>query len=423
MRMQLTTFIDLLAVLTIDDPSTTAVKEDLLRLKSIREVSVGANTAELVGYLASEHNELIRAFTLACIMPVHSTPELEKRLAEILLAKGMVETEAIRLNVVKALGRLTSSNALDTLIDALIFERNPFVRAQLSYSINIHHAANWRSKLKLVLSKAERARLFRENLDFNAILQAVKPAEHEQSNKRFAISDFLLETANSVEPRMIGIIAGILLEECNQNQKFALQLIRQAKEKSSEKNDFLEKIEKEVTFSMSGNQKDPKLETRFHQPLKVAHEDLRENWKLTHDKLFQNLKIRSFLLVGFSLFSSVVLGISLALVFISGRITDALIGMVVALIILIATFIFSGSLEKTKQAHIDIGAANTALLAFVQRSLELSNGFNYLYNEGLLDVKSVQESENLIGKAMKLSVHEIRSRKQDSLMDLLEDVD
>lgn len=423
MRTQLTTFMDLLSVLAIDDPLTTAAKEDLLRLKSIRERASSADIEELIKYLTSEHNELIRAFSLACIMPVHNTPELIKKLAEILLAKGMIETESVRLNAVKALGRLTSSDALHTLIQALIFEQDPFIKAQLSYSINIHRAANWRSKLNLALSQTEKAHLFRENLDIHAILQAVKPAEHEQSDKRFVVSDFLLETANYVEPRMVSIIAGILLEECNQKQKFALQLIRLAKEKSSEKNDFLEKIEKEVTFSMSGNQKDPKLEIRFHQPLKIAHEDLRENWKVTHEKLFQNLKIRNTLLIGSSLFSSIVLGISLALIFISGRITDALIGMGVALIVLITTFIFSGSIEKTKQVHTDIGAANTALLAFVQRSLELSNGFNYLYDEGLLDVKSVQESENLIGKAMKLSVHEIRSRKQDSLMDLLEDID
>lgn len=425
MSTQFTTFIDLLTLLDLDGFARMPnAREDFFRLKSIREKASVDDVNELLPYINAESNyqELVRVFAIASVRAEHDSPELVNKLSDLIKPSKKV-SDNIRLAAIQALQRLHSSTALETLITRLISERDPQIKAHLCYAINAHGGDKWEEKLKLTLSKIEGSSYYREHLDFNSLYQALRPPDEEAATQRYALSYQICQSAKYEDVRMVGIIAGLILEECNYDRSLVIQLTADLKNTSSASKTFLEQLANEMRFPMSGHQINSELETNFHQPLRTAHQDFRENWQSMQKTLSKNLAARVYVTAVFSGLSGVLLAVSFVLLFISERWAEGLIGIVVALGILIITFLFFGSMENAKQAHFDIGAANTAFLAFIQRSLELSNAFNFLYRHGKLDAQMLQDSENLIGKAMKASVHEIRARKQNPMLDILDDLD
>lgn len=425
MSTQFTTFIDLLALLDLDGFARMPdAREDFFRLKSIREKASVDDVSELLPYLdyKSTHQELVRVFAIVSVRAEHDSPELVHKLTALIKPSKKV-SKNIRLAAIQALQRLPSPLALETLITRLISERDPLIKEHLCYAINVHEGDKWEEKLKLTLSKIEGSSYYREHLDFRSLYQALRPPDEEVTKQRYALSHYICQSGKYEDMRMVGIIGGLILEECNYDQSAVIQLTADLINTTSANKAFLEQLANEMRFPMSGHEINSELETNFHQPLRTAHHDFRENWQSMQKTLFRNLTLRFYAMLVFSGFSAALLIISFGVLFVSQRWAEGLIGIVVALGVLIMTFLFYGSMENARQVHFDIGAANTAFLAFIQRSLELSNAFNFLYRHGKLDSQMLQDSENLIGKAMKSSVQEIRVKNRDSLQALLDDLD
>lgn len=425
MSTQFSTFIDLLALLDLDGFARMPdAREDFFRLKSIREKASTDDVNELLPYLNAKSNyqELVRIFAIASVRAEHDSPQLVNKLSDLINSSEKV-SENSRLAAVQALQRLPSATALEPLINSLISERDPLIKAHLCYAISSHEGDTWEGKLKLTLSKIKDSNYFREHLDFRSLYQALRPPDEVAAKQRYFLSHHTCLTLQYEDIRMVGIVAGLILEECNYDQSAIIQLTADLKNTSSVSKSFLEQLSSEMRIPMSGQQVNSELETNFHQPLRTAHHDFRENWQSMQKALAINLAARVYVTAVLSGLSVVLLIISFCLLFIGGRWDEGLIGIIVALAILILTFVFFGSMDNAKQAHFDIGAADTASLAFIQRSLELSNTFNFLYRQGKLDAQMLQESENLIGKAMKASVQEIRAKKRNPMLDILDDLD
>jgi hypothetical protein len=422
---QLTTFVEMVAHLDLD--AYTFLPEPHLqtfhKLKRLRVyANVGDNQALIQELKAQEQpDELVRVYAASMIVCDRVDVEQLKVLGQLLLADR-------NLSVRIALAKKFKDIPLDIkelaswLLRAVIYDRDIELRviaAEAARNMNMASEEIWQEKVGILLKLVEESGYYREHLDIAALATAVVPPylSVPTPNERFRLTDCLISLAvgHSYNPRMIGIIAAIIIQSCGHNIQSVLQRLKKftTEHKDSEKE--LITLQTEINSLLTPAELQISLKETYQQPLQNMRKDVHSKWKIAVLSAQFGLVLRFGIVLSITIIGILLLG--KGAYHLSDPTTWSVsflqigLGLVLTLIVLI----FRGTLRDAQQTLVNVGVANMVYATFVQQSLDMSLRYATLSLQNQLTAMEMEASNKLLTEALQNSVQVLRSEKLPTL--------
>lgn len=399
---QLTTLVDLMILWDTEAgapfpfPNTT-----LERLRTLRDHFEQNQVNEALPALADyRHGEMERAYAAALLTRyLRQTPPpfINDDLRDSIITQlaHALKTEpgfSARVAVVRALQAINHPNALDPLIKALRNSIEPDFRAIVAAAIRAH-STPWPRKLAAIIASLNELQLFRTHLDAAAILTACLPVIEDPTpsatieRNHLALTHALIEKATLYheDPRMTGILAALITENCGRNLHRANRFINEYETTRHIASAHLDPLRLEINATITPAELQNTLQTRFYQPIDQTHAEIKEVWleSIRHSQQF--LRIRLYSSLGTRVIGGIILILgAIGTGLFSNAATTYLLLSIAGLALIILSFSFRDSVTDARQALAHIGIANAAYSAYVQRTLQISNGYAQQFLKGQL---------------------------------------
>lgn len=390
-------------------------------LQDVRKLDRDAKHAELIAIIRNKSAEEILRVYAAKAQTIITRAD-NKAISEL---KGILLDRDngiyLRTAVSQSLRSINHKDAVYALISALAHTYEPGLHNEIAYAVCYHPALSWQEKTDRLLQTLNQDTLYREHLPLEAMLRAILPPLQTLQGNRFELTDYLINKspAWSEDERMIGILAGLIIESVGRNLNRANQRAHQYQLAQPDEGLRLRPLVSEMNSHLTPAELEVRLQTSFYDPLEKANKRIQAMWENSIEVAQNSIRARTW--IGGFLFVSglILLGITVYHFLTTQRSSESLMGLVVSSILLVMATIYSGPLRHVRQALAEIGVANTVYAAYVQRSLEISNSFARNYVQGKLDADDIAHSNKLISDAMNDTVKALRNSGPASLDDLI----
>lgn len=416
---QITTLVEMLNLLSLDYRIILREGDDpLRRLRNLREAGVeGRNDDLLFAISTLETSELFRVFAALSLQPQMLTPDQINRLHEFLLNGKDI---SLQTAVTRQLRLATHPIVVEKLFDALIRCSDPHLRGVIAYSIAENGTTDWKGKLDQMLIVLQRHKFYREHLDCAALVTAIRPPFDVLAQKRFLLTDHLVGKAAALSDdivRVTGILAGLIIESVGHNLNRANQRLGEYEYEHDEAAIVLTLLRSEMNSLLTPAERQAQLEETFKGPMRETNDEIRQIWQSSIMNVEKTLRLRRQL--GGSGFAAGVLILLFAVMLIGFSGTAGYLVALIGIMMLVITAVYSGPVRDYKQVLTEIGTANAAYTAYIQRTLEISNVYMNLYLHDQLTQEALTTSNELINKAMNDTINALRIEKKTTLSDLL----
>ncbi len=421
---QVTTFADMLALLDMSGyvPLPEPFGDTFDKIRTYRARGEAGDNEFLLAQIAplgqDRYQELLRVYAAVSLKADQLHDEQLARLKDRLLRD---ESPSVQIAIVKKLQQVPRGEVAPILMEALVQSHDPQVQAALAYAIREAKAPlDWRAKVAHLLDALAETGLYRENLDMAVLITAVQPTLAEIRVNRFVLTHELIGKAitYTAQRPMLGILAGLIIESAGRNLNRANQVVRAYQDEHHLPAIRFKHLLAEMNNILTSDEWATRLETTFQTPLKETEKQIHAMWQASIRSVLDGMILRRRLSAALFIVSFVTIVVALGL-FISADTGLAALLTLLGLVLLITAVFYSGPVRDTKKTLMDIGVANAVYAAYVQRTLEISNGFTRLYLQGELNSKEIEKSNRLIGEAMKEAVNALRSEGSGTLEDLI----
>jgi hypothetical protein len=416
---EVTTLTDLIDLLNLERHSADSQENaDLVHLQRLRAARLAGENDELLHEIfRQEASPLHRVYAALSLQPATLNLEQVNRLRGCLLSDNHV---SLQTAVARQLRFVGDSAVINQLFDTLIRCRDPQLRSLIAYSIAENGIMHWQEKVDAMLTALQRCNYYREQLDHNALIAAIRPSEDILFQNRFSLTDYLIQKAallSGDSERVTGIMAGLIIESVGNNLNRANQRITQYENSGDQAEADLALLRSELNSLLTPAERQAQLEQTFTKPLEDASKKVRHIWESSLNNVETNLRLRQWLGMGGIAVGTIMLIIGLLFEIDRGPLM-ALIGV----ILVVASVIYSGRIQDQKRMLAEIGVANAVYTAYIQRTLEISNAYTHLYLHNQLTSEKLAESNELISKTMNDTVKALRTEGKTSLDDLLNEL-
>ncbi len=419
----LTNFAELMSLVDFDVYHGLPKPHDdtIRRLRELRQQGANGDTESLLhSTIPLGQDTLIRVFAVSVINPNNVSPTQLQQLAERLLHD---ENVSVQTAVAHKMQHIPLNDTIPILFQALIENNDPHLRAVIAHAIyKTKTSVTWHEKTLHLLSQLKKQGLSREHLDMTAFMTAVQPprSELQHPQNRYLLTDYLIQQALNYaqDERMTGILAGLIIESNGRNLNRANQRLRQYEIDHHLPIAQCRLLRSEMNSLLTPAELEARLEETFQQPLRDANEQIHTMWRKSINTIHTGIVARQrasglAFLSGFGLLLA-------ALVFaLQQDSSSTILAALFAIVSMITGAVYGGPVRDNKKVLADIGVANAAYAAYIQRTLAISNGFAHLYLQDKVTMKEVESTSNLISQAMKDTVEALRKERNASLDDLL----
>ncbi len=436
---QLTTLVDLMILWDTEAGAPFPFpNETLTRLRTIRNHFEQDQINQALPAIADyTHGEMERAYAAALLTRyLRQTPppvindELRINIINKLAAALTTEPGlSARIAIVRALQAINHFDALVPLIKALRDSLEPDFRAIVANAIRAHNTP-WSRKLSAIITSLNELQLFRIHLDAAAILTACLPIIEDKTpsvtieHEHLALTNALIEKATLYHEdlRMTGILAALITENCGRNLHRANRFINEYETTHQIASARLDPLRLEINATITPAELQNTLQTRFYQPIDQTHAEIKKVWLESIHQSQQFLRYRLLATLVIRGLGGLVLLIgAMGARQLSDATTTYLLLSIAGLALIILSFSFRDSVTDARQALAHIGIANAAYSAYVQRTLQISNGYAQQFLKGQLTPDDIAKSTELIQKALNSTVSAMNPDRP-SLDDFLNDL-
>jgi hypothetical protein len=415
-------FADLLAAVSLDafhlrrEPES-AIFERLRQLQILG--NSGDNQALLQAILPFGQPELIRVFAASSLDEKAVTSEQIEKLAEWLMRD---DSRPLQIAVARKLRRVPLGETLPPLSRALVLTRDPELRTILAYSIRDTQAVvTWRERVVHLLAALKDSGLFREQLDMAIIITAMFPEDDNLpvSNRRDLLTEHLIEKVLTFQndQQMIGILAGLVIECAGRSVSDANKIVEIYR-----KNHGLPKLRVKHLLAAMNNyltlsEVETNLRESFQIPLNQNLTNIQDMWVKSSQEILDGLTYRRWLSSFIIVVGGATILLGLVFLFVDRSVALILFGLGLSLIGLAA--VYAGPVRETSKRLAEIGVANAAFTAYVQRTLTIGSGVGRQYLEGRLSLDDIERANKLVGMALKDAVDAFREEGAGSIEELI----
>lgn len=390
------------------------------RLQSIRRADRDGDREALLYYLRRPENSEADVVQVVAAQAYTLRQDQDKNTV-ILLGQLVINeknSDYLRMAVAQTLSVINHPDTILYLTQALIRAKNPQLRQYFAYALDQSIVATWQEKTTRLLREFDKKELYREHIDADTIIHALRPSDSELGQNRFVLSDYLIGEAINFDERMIGIVATLLVASAGHNISRAKQRIHHYEQLHDELPMRLNKLKEELNSLLAPTELQASLYESFQAPLEEVDKQVRQIWI----KSIQNAQKRNEMHQFISLVLFVLSGVFIVTTittFIWYDVGFAALNFFMALGLLGIAAVHSSSIKGTKQNLTDIGVANTVYMAYTQRSLQISHTYARLYLKSDFGYDDMQKTNNLLNKAMSETVKALRTDKPFTLDDFL----
>ncbi|MBK8904528.1 MAG: HEAT repeat domain-containing protein [Anaerolineaceae bacterium] len=422
---ELTSFIDMMAELDLDAYILPEPHGETVRaLRRLRRY-VGDNEALIKEVQNLEQPDTVRIFALGQIKAAEAN-DVQVAILGSYLFKD--RSPSVRIAIAKLLQESSRSESIDLLLQALIASSDLHFRGIVAESIRNNETETWEEKAKKLLLFLQGSGRFREYVDIVALVTAVTPpaAAIQPPGNRFFLTDKFIACAPEYadDPRMVGILAALIVESCGHNLKQAVQRIDRYISSHTDNKEKISPLRNEINSLLTPIEWHETLEKTYHAPMGELQKDVRMKWLSSVLNAQVGLYFR--LVIGFLVSVSGVL----LIIFGAYNLLDvdlwlqSLIQIGLGLFLLFLTLVHRDPLRDTQQTLAEIRVANTVYAAFSQQRIDISHQHSALTLQNRLTMADVKESSLILGQAMKDAVQTLRNdRNSTSLDDFLAQFD
>jgi ABC-type multidrug transport system fused ATPase/permease subunit len=414
---------DMLALMDLDAyVSMPRGRETFAKLKRLRERAAAEDNESLLQASGPlEQIEIVRVFAVASLSARRVTPEQVQRLRRPLLED---ESISVRLATARLLRAVPVPETIPLLLKALLNSHDPQLRAVLAYALQDTVApVDWQVKVSLLLDMLQADGRYHEHLEMGTLVTAVMPQDNILRQNRFILADYFTALAClHDEARIIGILAGLLLESCGRNLNRANERVDNYIQTNPESKKKLQTLRTEINSSLTPAELQNNLRNTFQKPLAKVHDEIHSSWKATIKDAARILKTQWAINSLISVASFLILGVAIYLMLGQQEWLTGLIAAAIALVILVISLRFGGAGKEIREVLAEIGIANAAYAAYVQRLLEISHVYARLYLDEKPSYKHVHESNKLINAAVQDTIKALRVESPPTLEAFLDQI-
>lgn len=422
MARKVTSFLDMASLWDLHGFISSSESDELFsELQNVRQNDRDKNIIALVTTIEDiSSDEILRVYAAkAHTIRSNIDEEIVERLRYVLLNNR--DSLYLRTSVSQALRYINLKSAAFGLIDALLHIQEPELQTIIASAIYNHDSLTWQERAERIIQLLGKDTLHREHLSVMNILLAMLPSGEILKNNRYELTDYLIQKAVvwSNDDRMIGILAGLVIESVGDNLNRANQRARQCPLVEPDDKLRLQPLLAELNSRLTPAELEVRLQDAFQIPLKRANKQIHAIWETSIGSVQKLLTVR--LLLGTTLFIAgfLLLMVSVfAYIFVQSN--EATVGVLLSLALIVIAVIYSQPLRKTQQMLTDIGVANAVYSSYVQRTLGISHSFAQLYLEGKLDSNEVEKSNKLLSETMNDTVKALRNNRLTSFDDFID---
>lgn len=329
----------------------------------------------------------------------------------------------LQLLVIEQLDEMEDPGALKPMCKAMIEIADEDVRAAIKTALK--KTSDWRQKANQFMNLFEEEAYTQAGLPADEIVAAIAPDAQELSQNRYVLTDLLIERSKDFsDPRLLEILGAMIRASTFGDQDAAGERLNDFEKRGRLSRDKLDQLrirvggEKALSPMLSLLNQD--LETYFRLPVKNLNDITMKNWQDTIRYAQSGFLARMVM-------SGVVFLVGILLVCVSGfrfmfstLDTQQMFGNGVSFVSGLATMlliIYTGPLKQIRGAVDDLGTANAAFIAYIHRVLQTSHTFSLYYLHERINFEEMQKSSLLIQQAMSQTIHGLRLRPKDIVLD------
>jgi hypothetical protein len=426
---QLTTFVEMLAHLDLDAymPLPKPHRQTFHKLKRLRTHAQSGNNSALIQELQDENqpDELVRVYAASIIVGSLINDEQLEILGGFLRSD---KNTSVRIALAKKLKEIPLAEATSWLLQTILYDPDITVRVITAEAIRAISAKSWdvwQEKVTTALTLLERSGLYREHIDTASLVAAILPPYSliQIPDDRLRLTDFLVGVATKYNnnPRMAGIIAALIIHNCNHNLQRVLSCINQFKANQQHSNDNLTLLQAEVNSLLTPTELHDNLKDSYQTPLQAMQRDVHNKWKLSIFSAQFGLVLRFVVSLILSIIGLILLGYGAFNLSNEATWPVSFLQIGLGLILLLIFLFYRGTIRDVQQTLVNISIANTVYATFTQQSLDISHRYTTLSLQNQLTSAEIQASHKLLAEAMKNAVYTLRGEKPPTLEDLLEE--
>jgi hypothetical protein len=410
---------DMLALMDLDPyVAMPQSRETFARLKQLRAQATAGNNDALLTEIKRSRQEVTRVFAAGSIVPDTATEKHVAELGDYLLKP---ESVSLQLAIIRTFSQIPLPETVNWLLKCLIQTHDPSLRAALAYAIrSAAGLTEWQEKVTLLLDELQNDGRYREHLEMGALVTAVCPPDSKLRLDRYLLTDTLINCAPSSNDRMIGILAGLILESCGRNINRAGERLEVYAQMSPEHKITWDALRAEVSGLLTPGELRANLDRTFQQPVKAVHDEINASWQATIQDTRKGLKMRLAISSLVSIGGVLLLGTAVYLVW-QKETVAGLISAVLSLTVLLLSFFYSGPIKETRRALTDIGVANAVYAAYMQRMLAISHVFVQQYLVGQKpSFEQVKQTNEMVNDVVQNTVKALREERPSTLDELID---
>lgn len=299
----------------------------------------------------------------------------------------------------EALNWLSARGAWKHVIQVYFEAEGQWTReAAVKYILRI---VGWRDRMAQLLEYLAGSKRDRNSINIGEILGIVMPATPEEVS---LFREYLIKKSIGSDPRLVGILAALLVTSVAGDQYLAGAKITQYQEASDLPDTEFRVIRLQVGGVVALDEMVRRdLREQFQNPIKVLNDLTKDHWETTIKYAQQGFKVRMIM-------SEIVFGSGVCLLVVSalwiifgGLTPERLLGPGVTLAAglgAMLAIIYTGPLKDIKQSVTDLSVASAVFIGYVHRVLEISHTFSFAYLEKKMTYAEMERSSNLIRVAM-----------------------
>ena len=415
---ELTSFIDMMAELDLDAYLLPKPHGETVRaLRRVRELA--HNIPELIEEICNlQQPDTVRVFAVGQMISGEINEKQVEELGEFLLKDRSL---SVQLAIAKLFQHSTQKKSVNLLIEVLVTSQDLHLRGISAESLRNNKAETWEQKIVNLLSYLQISGRFREHLDIAALVTAVTPpAETTQSQvDRHDVADTILASCPIYlgDPRMVGILAALLIECCGHNLRRAMQHIDRYLSAHEDNRDKFSPLRYEINSLLTPVEWHETLNTTYHMPLEELQKDVRKKWLSSVFSAQVGLWVRLGISILVATGGIILLGMGVYNLSDNDLWPQSFIQIALALILLLISLVHQGPVRDTQQTLAEIGVASTVYATFSQQRINISNQHSALIMQNRLTTSDIKESSQLLGLAMREAVQTLRNEQHTISLD------
>jgi len=318
-------------------------------------------------------------------------------------------SEKIRGRISSNLAASNSRNSIDLLFRQLCFDSSDFVKQQAKDAL--HSIQSFSLKFECLMNVFGKKTPIWENLDADLVIYALLDSGSESRTQQDRISQELIKKAVNASKNLTRYIAHLLIETSDRDTNKAGRTINHYQNRLEIDPKELEQLKIEIggdeAISSLLEKLDFDLTNYFHDPIHRLNEQTQKEWEKTIAAARIGFYVKMLMSCFVFLAGMIMLGISFYQVIFNELSGSQLWGTGASFVsglggMLIV--IYSGPLKDIKNAVNDLGASNSAYIAYIHRILQISHTFSANYRSNRVCYEDAKMASELIGEAMKETV-------------------